>query len=187
MKHLSTDAGSTPRHTSTTARSRSMTPESDQNAPTGKQRTGKAIGAEVTTPKESVNLAAEFGVKFSEATDLWIVRGKTGQVRLAEKSVIAVCLLNKAAQYPSGDADKVRATLKTYRSAWRKLTTEKKDEWMNKAQKVFTPARKEYHATIKPLAQSAVNDKRFTLERFAVSCTKGGIVHVANRATYRPA
>lgn len=167
MKHLATNLGAT-RATKT---ARAITP---------------AKAKEITTPAESVKLAGEFTVKFSDATDQWIIRGKTGQVRLADKSVIAICLLNKAKHFPRGERDAVRDTLKSYRKAWKKLTPETKEAWMKKAQLIFSPARKEYHATIKPLASSATTDSRFTLERFAVSLTKGGIVHVASRATHRP-
>jgi len=42
-------------------------------APVASQGAKKATPVEVTTPAESTKLAAEFGVKFTDATELWIV------------------------------------------------------------------------------------------------------------------
>lgn len=135
----------------------------------------------IATPEESTKLFASFTAEFSDDTAKWLVLGKSGQARIAEREVIAVQLASGKKKY---HAD--RDEQKTMRKSWRKMTTEKKEGFRTTAAQIFRDCRKEYCDTVNPLLKAASADKRFHVERAQFQMTKTGIVHVGSRLTYRP-
>jgi hypothetical protein len=160
---------------------RAVTPKKAKKAKGG---TGKP---EIVTPAESVAIAAEFAVKFQPTTEPWIIRTKSGAVRLVDKPIYAALLLAGRKAYPIGDRDAVKKSMQSVRKNWSALSAEEKQSNIDKATATWRPMRKEYHAVVNPLLKAASADKRFTQERYGVSLTKAGIVHVSSRMTHRPA